>query len=110
MRFAEAENLARSVHNDRPGKGAGTPERNQPLSDEVHSVPSPPRRLALARADSGNVRESRMTLYPEIAKFQIVKRNTMVALRVVYSKHYMWRVPSFMFHKGRLAMPWIRRG
>ena len=32
------------------------------MSDEVLSVPSPPRRLALARADSGNVRELRMTL------------------------------------------------
>ena len=25
----EGQNLARSVRNDRPGKGAGTPERNQ---------------------------------------------------------------------------------
>ena len=32
------------------------------MFDEVHSVPSPPRRQALTRADSGNVRESRMTL------------------------------------------------
>ena len=40
---AEGQNLARSVRNDRPGKGAGTPERNQPLSDEVQPYP---RRLA----------------------------------------------------------------
>ena len=46
MRFAEAENLARSVRNDRPGKGAGTPERNQPMSDEVLPYP---RRLAAWR-------------------------------------------------------------
>ena len=49
--------------------GVGTPERNQSLSDEVLSVPSPSRRQALARADSGNVRESRMTLSIEIANF-----------------------------------------
>ena len=60
--FAEAKNLVRLVRNDRPGKGAGTPERNQSMSDEVLSVLSPSRRLALVRADSGNVRESRMTL------------------------------------------------
>ena len=46
MRFAEAENLARSERNDRPGKGAGTPERNQPMSDEVLPYP---RRLAAWR-------------------------------------------------------------
>ena len=66
-----AENLARSVRNDRPGKGAGTPERNQPMFDEVLSVLSPSRRQALARADSGNVRESRMTLSTEIANFYL---------------------------------------
>ena len=60
---------------------------------------------SMRRPIRANVRESRMTLYPEIAKFQIVKRNTMVALRVVFPKHYTWRVLSFMFHKGRLAMP-----
>ena len=94
MRFAEAENLARSVHNDRLGKGAGTPERNQPLSDEALLYPT---RLALrhwhgpiremhrrSEASEGtrlrqaiarrgrkavHVRESRMTLYSEIANF-----------------------------------------
>ena len=73
MPWAEAKNLARSVRNGRLGKGAGNPERNQPC-------PMKP-----AQADSGNVRESRMTLSTEIAKFQIVKRNTMVALRVVFT-------------------------
>ena len=37
MRFAEVKNLARSVRNDRPGKGAGTPERNQSMFDEAMS-------------------------------------------------------------------------
>ena len=43
---AEGQNLARSVRNDRPGKEAGTPERNQPMFDEVLLYP---RRLAARR-------------------------------------------------------------
>ena len=57
--WTKAENLARSVRNDLSGKGAGTPERNQSLSDEVNSVPSPPRRLVLAgRSGAGELRVS----------------------------------------------------
>ena len=65
MPWTEAENLARSVRNDRPGKEAGTPERNQPMLDEVHSV-LPPSRRQQEEADSGNVRESRITLIWEL--------------------------------------------
>ena len=38
------------------------------MLDEVHSV-LPPSRWQQEEADSGNVRESRMTLYSEIANF-----------------------------------------
>lgn len=40
------------------------------MSDEVHSV-LPPSRRQQEEADSGNVRESRMTLSTEIANFYL---------------------------------------
>ena len=43
------------------GQWAGTPERNQPLSDEVHSV-LPSSRRQHEEADLGNVCESRMRI------------------------------------------------
>ena len=43
-------------------------------------------------------------------KLKMQKRNTTITLRVVFYKHYMWRVLSFMFLQGRLAMPQNRRG
>ena len=49
---AEGQNLAGSVRNDQPGKGAGIPERNQPTSDEALLNP---RRLA-ARHWHGPIR------------------------------------------------------
>ena len=83
MRFAEAKNLARSVHNDRPGKGAGTPERNQPMFDEVHSVLPP---FSAADADAGRFGQRTRIAYDAYSetspKLILQKRNTMVALRV----------------------------
>ena len=38
------------------------------MSDEVLTVPAASRREALARADSGNVRESRMTLILKLSQ------------------------------------------
>ena len=54
----------------------------------------------------GNVRESAYDALRKTSPKQQMKRNTMIALR----GQSTWRVSSFMFHQGRLAMPSVGRG
>ena len=110
LQKGSAKNLARSVRNDRPGKGAGTPKRNQPCPMKLYRTRGvSPRGVGTGRFGQ-RTRIAYDALVETSPKLIKVKAEYDGRATCSVSKHYMWRVLSFMFLLGRLAMPLLRRG